>query len=788
MTLKRPCRFGTALPLAALSVASLFSASYSHPAQAQPAVKAMTPLTPRVVGKTEPVQTLLVHDALPAMGDNNGVRLWVHGDGSHANLRVRVLAPTRTLSPASDPLPRDEWISEPIPISFTGWREVVLPKSNFTLRAAPPLYKSLDMALPADAQVSGTEVDDAQPDWSKASGLALDVTTARQSTLIVDDVAWVTLDAAGTGDANTPISSADLSNIGAWQAVGPPDSTAAVNYGLATQPGLTHGGRVAFRLTVTPPGLDRRNRLVYAQEALIASHQPCLIWTPETLFERVLPSSLPPAAGANTGVLVSACAEQTQAASFCLYSPVALTNVAVSLPHDLAGIGHVLPRSAVDIHVVKVWEQDGAGPLRDPDTAAAVPELLVKDDRVPLSGPAPDVRLTGPAVCNIPADTSKQFWLSVTVPRNTPPGPYSGSLIVSGRGLPAPVTVRLALTVLPLRLLSAAKQYGVDLRSRLDAPPAALPSPNDKLLVTDFVTKDVLDAQLADIDAHGFTIASLYDSPDTLWDAVTEYKNNGLGTAYNLYKGDGNPQDVEKQRGSHSDPVLTYYADPEPNAAASARMAPLAKASIPNATYIPRQDDFTAIGQNADIVVYNRDSEYPQQLLRTGGQRMSMTRDWWYWPATDEDPLTNRVDAGVLLWKSNLYGAFLPDYQTAFGADPYDETSAGASPSKIAFRPLMLTYPVKGGVLDTLQWEACREGVTDVRYLTTMYAALRECKDAHIAKPLVSESETYVKTFLTKPLANLPEGQYDTFRTRVATYSIRLRSAVDAYNKAHGIR
>ena len=52
----------------------------------------------------------------------------------------------------------------------------------------------------------------------------------------------------------------------------------------------------------------------------------------------------------------------------------------------------------------------------------------------------------------------------------------------------------------------------------------------------------------------------------------------------------------------------------------------------------------------------------------------------------------------------------------------------------------------------------------------------------------MSEAETYVKTFLTKPLANLPEGQYDTFRTRIATYSIRLRSSVDAYNKAHGIR
>jgi hypothetical protein len=790
LTFQRPCRFGRALPLAALTATAFLPAIFPASSMAQPPkhrVKAMTPLTPKVAGKSEPVQILLVHDGLPVMGASNGVRLWVHGDSSHADLRVRVLAPSRMASPASDPLPRDEWISQPVPISFTGWREVVLPQSNFTLRAAPPLSKSLDLALPADAQAV-SDMDDPKPDWSEASSLALDVTTARQSTLIVDDAAWVTLDAGGQGTASTPITSDVLSNIGAWQAVGTPDETSAVNYGLATEPGLTHGGRVAFRLTVTPPGLDRDGRLFYAQEAIRAAKKSCLVWTPAALFARVLPSSLPPATGANSDVALSACPEQTQAASFCIYSPAALTDVAVSMPQDMQGIGHVLPKSAVDIHVVKVWTQSGAGPLRDPDTAAMVPELLVKDDRTLLSGPAPEARLIGPAVCDIPADTSKQFWLSVSVPRGTPAGPYTGRVIVSGRGLPGPIAVRVTLTVLPLRLLSPAKQYGIDLRSRLDTPPSVLPSPDGRQLVTDFVTKDVLDSQLADIYAHGFTIATLYDSPDTLWDAITEYKTYGLGTAYNLYKGDGDPQAIEKQRGEHSDPALTYFTPPEPNAAAAARMAPLEKLGIPNVTYIPHQADFTALGADTDIAVYNRDSEYPQQLLRTNGERVSMTRDWWYWPATNDDPQTNRVDAGVLLWKANLYGAFLPDYQTAFGADPYDETSAGACPSQIAYRPLMLTYPVKNGVLDTLQWEACREGVTDVRYLTTMYAALRECKDAHIAKPLATEAETYVKTFLTKPLANLPDTDYDTFRAKVATYAIRLRSAVDTYNKAHGIR
>ena len=802
MTFQMPRRSGKAIPIAAsAALTSFVLASFGHPASSAPAqgrvvkrsarTTRMTPLAPTFVGRSPmPAQTLLVRDGLPAMGTNNGVRLWVHGDLSGADLRVRVLAPPPVAaSPTADAAePRDEWISTPIPVTFAGWREFVLPQSKFSRRSAPASAAALDMALPADAQpIGAADAPAAAPDWAASTGLALDVTTSRQATLIVDDIAWVTLDASGQGTSDTPVADFEQGNVGAWKPVGPPESATAVSYGVSTQPGLVHGGRVAFRLTVTPPGLLRRSLQSYARQAMEASGQPCLVWLPPSLFARVLPDSLPLRPSAAPDVTLTACPEQTAAATFCLYSPAALSGVAVSLPQDLQGIGHVIPKSDVEVHVVEVRPRSGGGMLRDPDTSGLAPALLVKDDRVPLAGAYTPLRLSGPAVCDIPADTSKQFWLTFNVPRNTPHGSYVGRFVVSGRGL-APFTVRAVLNVLPLRLYSPAKQYGIDLRSRLDAPPATLPSADGHDLVTDFVSKDTLDRQLADIYAHGFTIASLYDSPDTLWNAVNEYRTYGLGTPYNLYKGAGDPKTVEKARGDHQAPALTYYTDPEPNDAAQSRMAPLSKAGIPNATYIPRQSDFGALGATTDIALYNRDSEYPQQLLRNKGQRVSMTRDWWYWPAAASDPVTNRVDSGLLLWRSNLYGAFLPDYQTAFGADPYDEDSAGAAPAKAAFRPLMLTYPVKDGVVDTLQWEACREGVNDVRYLTTMYAALRECKDAHIAKPLVSEAEGYVKTFLDKPLANLPESQLDAFRTQVANYSIELRRQVDAYNKAHGIQ
>ena len=797
MTFQLPRRCGKVIPVAAsAALVSLGIIAASAPAQARvvkrPArAPRLTPLAPVLTGRAAtPAQTLLVRDGLDPMGTNNGVRLWVHGDASGADLRVRLLAPPPVAAAPTDAAaePRDEWISTPIPVTFTGWREFVLPQSKFSRRPAPAASAALDMALPADAQPTGTpDAPASSPEWAVSNGLALDVTTSRQTTLIVDDIAWVTLDASGQGTSDTTVADFEQGNVGAWKPVGTPESAAAVSYGLSTQPGLVHGGRVAFRLTVTPPGLMRQSLRSYAKEAMGVSQRPCLVWLPPSLFARVLPDSLPLTPSASPEVTLTACPEQTAAATFCLYSPTALSGIAVSLPQDLQGIGHVIPKSDVEVHVVEVRPQSGGGMLRDPDTAGLTPALLVKDDRVPLAGAYTPLRLTGPVVCDIPADTSKQFWLTFNVPRNTPHGSYVGRFVVSGRGL-APFAVRAVLNVLPLRLYSPAKQYGIDLRSRLDAPPATLPSPDGHDLVTDFVSKDTLDRQLADIYAHGFTIASLYDSPDTLWDAVNEYRTYGLGTPYNLYKGVGDPKAVEKARGDHQAPALTYYTDPEPNDAAESRMAPLSKAGIPNATYIPRQSDFGALGSTTDIAVYNLGSEYPQQLLRNKGQRVSMTRDWWYWPAAASDPVTNRVDAGLLLWRSNLYGAFLPDYQTAFGTDPYDESCAGAAAAKAAFRPLMLTYPVKDGVVDTLQWEACREGVNDVRYLTTMYAALRECKDAHIAKPLVTEAEAYIKTFLDKPLTNLPESQLDGFRTQVANYSIELRRQVDSYNKAHGIQ
>ncbi len=719
------------------------------------------------------------------MDKNNGIRLWVHGDGSNATLRVRLSVQSASDTADGAPL-RPAWVCAPLTLSFTGWHEVLLPRSKFNLHALPAAAQAINTALPADAQTLNPAASNTPaPKWANINTLTLETRVPRRASILVDDISFVTLDASGAVTDETSVDDFEKGDVAAWTPGGPSADQNSLVYALASQPGQAHGGRVAFRLTVTSPAAARQTTLAAFKRTLSAQGKANAVFSPATLFDPILPTSLPPKGLSSSQITLRVCPDQIQAASFCLYSAKALSNVSVAVPNDLQAVGHTFPRANINIHVVKVWEQGGAGPLQDADTAALVPELLVKDDRLALTGAAPAVRLAGAPVTDIPADTTKQFWVTVTVPRGTFPTRYTGTLKVTGTGLAPAVTVPIDITVMPLRLLSPAKQYAINLRSRLDPAPAdTLPSADGRDLVTDFVSKDTLDKQLADIYAHGVRIPTLYDSPQTLAQAVTEYRQYAMGEPY-VYRGADDPAAIEAARKQTPAGPFFFYDDDSPLSAAGPRLSALTTNKLQPTTFLTRPEDYDAIGSSLGLAIYSLGSPYAQKMVQTKGLRTAGTRDWWYWPASNENPLQNRLDSGYLLWRANLYGAFLPAYQAPFGTDPYDETSQGAPAFLAAYRPQMLTYPAQDGVIDTLQWEAVREGITDVRYLTTLYTALRECKDAHIQKPLVAEAEAYAKTFLGNPLVGRPESDLDTARTRIATYALQLRTAVDAYNKTH---
>lgn len=64
------------------------------------------------------------------------------------------------------------------------------------------------------------------------------------------------------------------------------------------------------------------------------------------------------------------------------------------------------------------------------------------------------------------------------------------------------------------------------------------------------------------------------------------------------------------------------------------------------------------------------------------------------------------------------------------------------------YRVVAFAYPTVNGVVDTLQWEGVREGVDDVRYLTTLRKAIAAGKKSAnpLTMKLAQESEIWLRT------------------------------------------
>jgi hypothetical protein len=335
-----------------------------------------------------------------------------------------------------------------------------------------------------------------------------------------------------------------------------------------------------------------------------------------------------------------------------------------------------------------------------------------------------------------------------------------------------------------MRLRTAFFQYGIDFRARLGAQEAAPGEP--------VVAPEMFARQLANLRDHGFKFVSLYDTMPALADALRLYREAGLSrtgpvVVMSPVRKKGDVEAIESLRaeiGLGPDFDLYYGVPAAPVGALvdpakegftlvrAANRRALAVAPIVD------QASYDALGQALDVPVYNVSSEYAQRLLATG-LRQNPKRDWWSWNIAQENPLMNRLYAGYLLYRtglggSPLYGAFPGPYQYAPGGDPFNETAASPAGGERAPRPQMTTYPARDGVIDTLQWEAAREGVDDVRYLTNLKTYLRDLKDLEIYKDATDQAEAFLQKAMTRPLAALPPGELQTIRRGIADQALKL--------------
>ena len=533
---------------------------------------------------------------------------------------------------------------------------------------------------------------------------------------------------------------------------------------------------------VTVPAAGASGQGAPAGRAAVVDDSPCVVFVPtgHPISNRfILPDRRIRPGEIRKDVTIAACRGEYEPATFAIRSSVPLKNVTVKAG-DLrveGEPGKIIPAGAVDVRWVKCWRQARFG---------QTPELLLKNDALVPSGAdgtqwaqkistladSEDLRPV-----NLPARHTKQVWLTVRVPDAAEPGGYAGTISVTAEGH-RPRTLVLHLTVLPFALAAPTLDYGLYVNSEIPAEGLA-----GRLWPR---TPKQVRSLLENLRAHGVTHPYVHQ-PITLKPKSrdpNDPKGRGTGgVAWREVKYDptnlrlylkmmgelGFPRDklfwgnsymlvriCYSKRQKVGDPKLPkwpleaimptvhivtreakeagfgevyFYGMDEVSRQQLEFQRPLFKMMRNAGTPVPAKA-FSASGHLTDVYDATTCSLLPSpseiKKYQAAGRRAYLYAN----PVSGvEQPYTFRRNVGLLLYKFGVNGTgWWSDYAVFSRHD------------------FSFVYYTRDGQIDTLQWEGWREGVDDVRYLTTLHQAIENLKkvDDPAAGPAVQTAEAWL--------------------------------------------
>lgn len=493
---------------------------------------------------------------------------------------------------------------------------------------------------------------------------------------------------------------------------------------------------------------------------------------------RLLPDTFPVPASGENAVVVTASRGEYEAASFVVRALKDVKGLQLSVT-DLKSpeIARPISSVAVDLYVVKCWYQSGRD-IHFRNQRILTPELLLKDDALirvdpaeagqnylrsgDLSGRTSYVLISGKdssslenvsprdaaelQPVNIPAGTLKQFWLTLHVPEEAQPGEYSGEIrLIVNDGAESHLPLRLR--VLPFKLEPPVLQYSIYYRGRLRAKGIGSIS-------SEWKSPRQYEAEVRDMKAHGVEYPTVYQGYDTdLLNQMFRLREKvGLpkGPLYTLGIGTGSATQPEQLAGlkdgvkkwieiaaAHGyGPVYVYGVDEARGERLKAQQKAWeavreAGGKVFVACY---KGTFEAMGDRLGLAVFaGRPDLKEAKKYHAVGSRIFCYAN----PQVGvEEPETYRRNFGLLLWKAGFDGAMDYAYQHSFGHiwNDFDHSH---------YRDHVFAYPTADGVIDTIQWEGFREGVDDVRYLSTLLKAIEEARRSY--SPTAVEAERWLE-------------------------------------------
>ncbi len=466
---------------------------------------------------------------------------------------------------------------------------------------------------------------------------------------------------------------------------------------------------------------------------------------------------------------------------------------------DLTGPGGTIPGpSSVDLRVVKVWEQAALHwEAFGPEDRILVPELLLKDDRIGFAESRDDQGVyQAPHILNVPFGTDvpargvKQIWLTVKLPETIPDGVYDGLLTLRTKQGLARRAVPLRITVLPFTLPPPRHLYGIYYRWRpWSRGRSAIP-------------EDRFRADLAALNQAGFNSVTV-GNPDQLARWVDAVRAAGMTGPLVIMGGRQEASAAAALRICRAARLEGYfYGIDEPNGEEKLQRhkelsALLHKAGgkVMTAILPETARKLKQGGEGLDWANHSIQNGHAAAYIRELRQRKTGRTapfETYYWQVYEENPTRNRLLCGFYLWTSGLDGAFPYEYQSPPSALPYTtdarqsmhNVKPGAGPR--TFRAWYLTYPSLEGPVSTLQWEGCRQGIDDTRYLVLLEDLLGRARRAGRqarANAAQAEMERILSSF-----ARLPDdpsvhtnpyvapARFKTARERIVDLAIELHA------------
>ena len=486
-------------------------------------------------------------------------------------------------------------------------------------------------------------------------------------------------------------------------------------------------------------------------------------------------------------ISIVACPGEYEPASFVIRSGnVDLKNVMVTCSDlkyegtDKNGRKQIttISKGNIDIRVVKCWYQAGKELwLGRGMKKTLTPELLLHDDSLIQVNYEYQVNIIknfdhikdadSLLPFTIPKKENKQIWITVKVPENAKSGSYSGIItIIAKNGLKK--QLKLSCKVLPFKLSPPKIEYAIFYIANLNRP--------SQSVITESYRKseEQMLSEFKDMKAHGIEypviqmrsfdpielrkIFQLMSKASYVNDILfyTSWPKLNINLSF-LKNTVNNVVKLAQKNGFKQ--VYFYGVDELKGKRLIAQRPILETIKKAGAKTFVTAIEFnfpSLVGDLVDIAIWHG----KLNPLFAKNMHKLYHKAWSYGnpQCGKEEPETYRRNYGLALWKADYDGVCDYAYQCTMGKKIWDDFDFER------YRDHVMAYPTINGVIPTIQWEGFREGVDDVRYLTSLFYKVKT-KDGE------KQANNKIKQFLNILDKNLSLHQ---IRYKIASEIVKL--------------